>query len=755
MFETTSSVGGLWRYDPARSRPDSVMYKSLRTNLPKEVMLLRSSSVPPSAWSFMTHRSVLQHLGQYASAHDMQRSEQEGGVVRFNTQVTRVEPIMPTHTSMPTLPFLGPLESQSSRLQAEASMLPPLHTHNTGKVIDDALQHLPDVHAQWCSWRVHWASADPGVAGTAGESAAEAAAPGSPASCKAGSQAFDFVAVANGHYAHPSMPHLHNAGAFKGRMEHSAAYRSPEGYRGQQVLVVGSGPSGQDIGRELASQARTVFMSTHSCLPDAEAASVQAMSKGFGGDTSIHGGCPVLPVGAPVAVAPGGTGVITQHGTVIPCDVVLWCTGYFFSFPFLDCWRPDVEAEQAGPSGVPAATDSMPPGQTAAAQHGSSASPGPLITAAVRRVHPLYKQLFHAVLPSLAFVGLPLQTNPNPTHQHQADALAAAWGSAGHSGGAALPDAPARVQDMYGWYDQQTVVGGRALRHCAKMGAAQWRYLRELADSVGMDGSSAAATEVPLAKLLLDPPAASQGAHGPAPSCLDSCTGHLTLEEAESPQPLAVFAVLNSVLVQAGVVQCPQLALLPPPLQQALHKSSNHETGAALLNDAMGDNMHTEFPLAASVSSPAESMHRSGTEGVPGATLNKILQHAYDTVQFKYTPMQKLVLDNAMYVHCGGSRGGAPQAYRLQEYRYGDLLYQLQEHSSVGLQALQSCTGNDALHQQLQAHGVTAVHGAACGSAGSADFLWIIKQMRGWYVAAPMGSQCDPLAGKLAVDSLA
>jgi len=44
---------------------------------------------------------------------------------------------------------------------------------------------------------------------------------------------------------------------------------------------------------------------------------------------------------------------------------------------------------------------------------------------------------------------------------------------------------------------------------------------------------------------------------------------------------------------------------------------------------------------------------------------------------------------------------------------------------------------------------------ANTGGHCSADFLWIIKQMRGWYVAAPMGSQCDPLAGKLAVDSLA
>lgn len=55
------------------------------------------------------------------------------------------------------------------------------------------------------------------------------------------------------------------------------------------------------------------------------------------------------------------------HGQV---DTVVWCTGYNYSFPFLE---------------------------------GS----GLLTTPVSQRVHPLYEQLFHVRYPSLSFIGLP------------------------------------------------------------------------------------------------------------------------------------------------------------------------------------------------------------------------------------------------------------------------------------------------------------------------------------------------------------
>lgn len=51
-------------------------------------------------------------------------------------------------------------------------------------------------------------------------------------------------------------------------------------------------------------------------------------------------------------------------------DTVVWCTGYSYSFPFLE---------------------------------GSDLLTPPLS----ERVHPLYEQLFHVKHPSLSFVGLP------------------------------------------------------------------------------------------------------------------------------------------------------------------------------------------------------------------------------------------------------------------------------------------------------------------------------------------------------------
>lgn len=45
---------------------------------------------------------------------------------------------------------------------------------------------------------------------------------------------------------------------------HSHDYRDPESYRGRRVLVVGAGPSGMDIGLDVAAVSRVLFHSHHS-----------------------------------------------------------------------------------------------------------------------------------------------------------------------------------------------------------------------------------------------------------------------------------------------------------------------------------------------------------------------------------------------------------------------------------------------------------------------------------------------------------
>jgi putative flavoprotein involved in K+ transport len=58
------------------------------------------------------------------------------------------------------------------------------------------------------------------------------------------------VVVASGYTRVPQLPRWH--GAFDGPLVHSAEYRNPQPYRGQEVLVVGAGNSGTEIALDLA-----------------------------------------------------------------------------------------------------------------------------------------------------------------------------------------------------------------------------------------------------------------------------------------------------------------------------------------------------------------------------------------------------------------------------------------------------------------------------------------------------------------------
>ncbi|MFH8337508.1 flavin-containing monooxygenase [Streptomyces sp. AM6-12] len=62
----------------------------------------------------------------------------------------------------------------------------------------------------------------------------------------------DAVVVATGRCHAPNVPHWPGRSAYTGRLLHSARYRSPAPYRGQHVLVVGTGNSGTEIAAVLA-----------------------------------------------------------------------------------------------------------------------------------------------------------------------------------------------------------------------------------------------------------------------------------------------------------------------------------------------------------------------------------------------------------------------------------------------------------------------------------------------------------------------
>ncbi|CAG5075607.1 Similar to At1g12200: Flavin-containing monooxygenase FMO GS-OX-like 2 (Arabidopsis thaliana) [Cotesia congregata] len=127
---------------------------------------------------------------------------------------------------------------------------------------------------------------------------------------------FDAVLICNGHYSEPKIPKISGIETFSGDVMHSHDYRCPEKYTGKTVIILGAGPSGIDIGIEITGYATHVYLSHNG--PRFSSALPQNM-------TEI----------TRVKFVNGNEFHLTDATTVV-ADDLLYCTGYNFSFPFLD-----------------------------------------------------------------------------------------------------------------------------------------------------------------------------------------------------------------------------------------------------------------------------------------------------------------------------------------------------------------------------------------------------------------------------------
>ena len=63
---------------------------------------------------------------------------------------------------------------------------------------------------------------------------------------------YDVVMICNGHYNETRVVEIPGRENFKGKQLHSRYYRCSEPYKGQNVLVMGAGPSGMDLALQLS-----------------------------------------------------------------------------------------------------------------------------------------------------------------------------------------------------------------------------------------------------------------------------------------------------------------------------------------------------------------------------------------------------------------------------------------------------------------------------------------------------------------------
>ena len=207
---------------------------------------------------------------------------------------------------------------------------------------------------------------------------------------------------------------------FKGIFIHSQAYRNPEPFQSQDVLIVGSSFSGIDICFEVIRVAKTVYLSQR--------------RKKFVTNPSIPKNL-VLTDRTSRILEDGS--VLFDDGQILKVDSVIVCTGYEYGFPFL------------------------------------SADCG--VGVADHRVTPLYKHIINIRHPSMAFIGLNILVLPLVNCETQIKFVLSVY-----AGTAQLPDEEAMLADEEAELQEKLRKGWR-VGDGHFLGSQQWDYYRMLA----------------------------------------------------------------------------------------------------------------------------------------------------------------------------------------------------------------------------------------------------------------------------------
>nr|UZZ64697.1 tAncFMO5 [synthetic construct] len=309
-FERSDDIGGLWRFKENPEDGRASIYKSVIINTSKEMMCFSDFPIPDDFPNYMHNSKIMEYFRMYAKHFDLLK------YIRFKTTVCSVK------------------------------KRPDFST--TGQ------------------WDV--------VTETDG---------------KQESAIFDAVLVCTGHHTNPHLPLDSFPGIekFKGQYFHSRDYKNPQEFQGKRVIVIGIGNSGGDLAVELSHTAKQVFLSTRrgawilnrvsdngypldvvlstrfknllkQILPTSmvnrwaekkmnarfnhENYGLKPQHRILSQHPTVNDDLPNRIISGKVLVKPNvkeftETAAIFEDGTVEEnIDVVIFATGYSFSFPFLE-----------------------------------------------------------------------------------------------------------------------------------------------------------------------------------------------------------------------------------------------------------------------------------------------------------------------------------------------------------------------------------------------------------------------------------
>jgi len=128
---------------------------------------------------------------------------------------------------------------------------------------------------------------------------------------------FDYVIVATGHFSVPNIPSFPGMDKFPGRVLHSHSFRNASHFKDKKVLVVGSSLSAEDIALQCVKYGAKSIVCTWKTKP-----------MGFSFPSQI--------TERPLLTKIEGNTIHFKDGTSTEVDDIILCTGYRYSFPFLD-----------------------------------------------------------------------------------------------------------------------------------------------------------------------------------------------------------------------------------------------------------------------------------------------------------------------------------------------------------------------------------------------------------------------------------
>jgi len=127
---------------------------------------------------------------------------------------------------------------------------------------------------------------------------------------------YEYVVVANGHYSTPSLPSFPGIPSFPGRIIHSHDFRNAREFVGQHLLVIGSSYSAEDVALQTSKYGAASVTCTYRTKPM---------------DFKWPEGIDERPLLTQIR----GNTVYFSDGSEKDFDVIIMCTGYLNSYPFL------------------------------------------------------------------------------------------------------------------------------------------------------------------------------------------------------------------------------------------------------------------------------------------------------------------------------------------------------------------------------------------------------------------------------------